>query len=598
MSSELISLSALLREGRADDRSVAFDASGDRTWAEFSAQVGSLCGRLEDRGVGRWLVCSDDSYAFAVALMAVARSGGVSVLPANARPGTLARLAPGVDGLLVDRPDEMAPGVRERAMRPLQAVVSAVPAACELDRDAPFVEFFTSGTTGEGVKVTKELRHLDDEIAVLERVFGASLKATRADVAGEAAAGEIAAGEIPARVVATVSHQHIYGALFRVLWPLAAGRPFSATTYLHGSEVAARLSAAPGVLVSTPVQLKAMAAGGVLAGVSLAAVFSSGAPLDAATAIAITGQVGVAPIEVFGSTETGGVAWRRRPRGGDVAWRPLPGVAVDRDASGALRVRSPFVSVGGTGGFAMGDRIEFDATGHFRIRGRVDRIVKIGSKRLSLPEMEAEIARHEYVDDVGLLLLQRGSEERVGAVVALSAAGRSILTDSGKPVLRRQLTAALEPYFDRVLLPRVWRFVDRLPRDTQSKLPAAELRALFESGETSRVREAIVRDSTIGDRVLERQCVVPEDLEYCNGHFPSFPVVPGVVLLGWVVDAAQAILAAPVRVATVEALKFKHPLAPGSRFDLRVEVDDASETVRFRFTRDGDELSSGRLKLS
>ena len=83
-----------------------------------------------------------------------------------------------------------------------------------LDRDAPFAEFETSGTTGEGRWIPKALRHLEDEIETLEAVFGARLPRG-------------------ARVFATVSHQHIYGLLFRVLWPLGAGRPFHANLLLH-----------------------------------------------------------------------------------------------------------------------------------------------------------------------------------------------------------------------------------------------------------------------------------------------------------------------------------------------------------------------------
>ena len=36
--------------------------------------------------------------------------------------------------------------------------------------------------------------------------------------------------------------------------------------------------------------------------------------------------LGVAPVEVYGSSETGGVAWRQRARHGDT-WQPLPGIA-------------------------------------------------------------------------------------------------------------------------------------------------------------------------------------------------------------------------------------------------------------------------------
>ena len=63
----------------------------------------------------------------------------------------------------------------------------------------------TSGSNGEPVAIPRRLAQLDAEVRALQQAFGAGLD--------------------EALVLGTVSHQHIYGLLFRVLWPLAAGRP-------------------------------------------------------------------------------------------------------------------------------------------------------------------------------------------------------------------------------------------------------------------------------------------------------------------------------------------------------------------------------------
>src|SRR5690606_29931429 len=130
-------------------------------------------------------------------------------------------------------------------------------------------------------------------------------------------------------------------------------------------------------------------------------------------AAAVAETAGVPVTEVLGSTETGGVAWRQCPRGDDQPWQPLPRVRLAADANGNLAVSSPFVSVGepnatGMYRFVMGDRGAIDASGTFALHGRADRIVKIGGKRLSLAEMENEIARGPLADEVALVVLQRG----------------------------------------------------------------------------------------------------------------------------------------------------------------------------------------------
>lgn len=588
MRRELTSLHALLEAQRPGEEAVAFDSTGMRDWQSFTADVRALCGRLRPLRTDRWLVVSEDAYAFAVSLFAVAHSGAVAVLPPNAQAGTLARLATTVGGFVVDDVALLAGVAAGEVVEPLGVVSPDAEIDGQLlgrlDPNALFVEFFTSGTTGENKCVPKRLRHLNDEVAALEQAFGDALR----DV----------------RVFATVSHQHIYGALFRVLWPLAARRAFSRRPFLHGSEVVARMVEGPSVLVSSPVQLRAMSDAGSLRGAAPAAIFSSGAPLDEKTAVEVANATGVAATEVFGSTETGGVAWRQSPRGGAQPWLPFPGVQVARDESGNLAVRSAFVSVGdadasGLHRFVMGDRVEIDASGAFSLRGRADRIVKIGSKRLSLPEMEAELVRHPSVEDVALVISRRGMESRVCAAAVLSASGRAQLGAIGRGELGRILAAALAPYFDRVHLPRAWRFVDELPRNAQGKLTESELQALF-AGETT--PPPVVAPTSISERraanQLERRCSVPGDLEFLAGHFDSFPVVAGVVQLAWVVAAIEDLLGAPARVAAVEALKFKRPLLPGDEFDLKVTADGDRRCVRFFLSRAGDEISSGRVLLA
>ncbi len=582
MNRRLASLAGLLATGREARHPVAFDANGIRSWGEFAGQVAALSARLEAAEAARWLVFSEDSYVFAVSLLAVAHSGGIAVLPPNAQAGTLSRLREFADGVLVDAavPLDVVAGP---VVRQHPDAVDATAAKLErLDPEAPFVEFFTSGTSGSNKRVPKCLRHLDEEVAVLEGVFGDSL--------GDA------------RVVSMVSHQHIYGTLFRILWPLAAGRPFSSRTYLHGSEVVGRLAEERSVLISSPVQLKAMTDSEALVGAAVADIFSSGAPLDERTATVLAGATGTAVAEIIGSTETGGVGWRRRPRGGEAAWIPFPGVAVERSDEGRLAVTSRLVSVGtdlgeGCRRFVMGDRVEIDAAGSFLLRGRVDRVVKIGSKRLSLPEMEAELDRHPWVEETALAVARRGLDSRVCAAVVLSATGRDRLAETGRGETGKALATALSPYFDRVLLPRMWRFVERLPRTPQGKLPEAGVRALFDPEGRGPLGPVIESEHVEGNS-LRRSCTVPEDLAFLAGHFDGFPVVPGVALLQWVVAASHALIGRSPEIAAIEALKFRQPLLPGSRFELEVVADDDGKRLRFRLWREDGEVSTGRILFS
>jgi 3-hydroxymyristoyl/3-hydroxydecanoyl-(acyl carrier protein) dehydratase len=264
-------------------------------------------------------------------------------------------------------------------------------------------------------------------------------------------------------------------------------------------------------------------------------------------------------------------------------------------------VTSAFASCGdeapdGRRRFVMGDRIEPLSDGSFRLAGRIDRTVKIGEKRLSLPEMERELEADALVAEAALLVLPRAGEERVHAVVTLTGTGRARLREGGRRALAARLGERLAASWDRVLLPRGWRFVDELPRDAQGKLPVEALAALFQEGGLDPEPEG----ESVRGRELRRRLRVPEDLACLEGHFEGNPVVPGVVQIGWALDAAARVLGAPPRVRGFEGLRFPALLRPGDVLEVAVEVSEDRCALRFALAgRDGDArvFASGRCLL-
>jgi acyl-coenzyme A synthetase/AMP-(fatty) acid ligase len=582
-------LSRLLEKRGDGATTIAFGHAGERRRCDLLRDVSALAARVEEIGTGRWLLCSRDGYAGAVALLALARCRALAVLPPNLQPETLRRLTSTATGALIDS-DAAAESLPKgmQALDPLGQVAAEPAAPARLDRDAPLVEFHTSGTTGDARAVRKALRHLEDEVVTLEATLGAQLPAK-------------------ARIFATASHQHIYGLLFRVLWPLASGRPFQSETLLYAGEILPRMAAsAITALVTTPAHLKRMAASGDLRQIrgSCRAVYSSGGPLDSETAKSVADQLGSAPWEIFGSTETGGVAMRRRDVHGE-EWEALPGVDIRRrEGDGRLEVTSPFVSVGndlgveGRATTVMGDRIERTPRGGFLLLGRADRVVKVGEKRLALPQMEQLLEAHPWVDEAALLLLDRAGEGRVHAAVVPSADGRRALASDGSRNFRSALERHLSERYDPVLVPRGWRILEVLPRNAQDKIPVASLRAAFEPSTGERPRAAQILDERRDASSIERRLRVPEDLAQLEGHFDNFPVVPGVVQLGWAMQAAADLLGLNPPLAGLEALKFPLPLRPGSSLTLRVERSDDGRRLRFRLFEGDDVFVTGRALLA
>jgi acyl-coenzyme A synthetase/AMP-(fatty) acid ligase len=457
-------LSDLFISQRHPNDIVAFERGKPVDWGTFTKQVAGLCLELKREPQGQWLVASQSTYAFAVSLCALWQTDHVAVLPPNLQPGTLAEIAGEFRGIVSDSP------LRIRGLPLLDptAFSSRQWKWKKPDKGKVSLKLYTSGSTGNRKAIAKTLANLEEELAAQEATFGGRL-------------GDCA-------VLSTVSHQHIYGLLFRLLWPLCAGRPFVSETPLLWKElILARKSLSAAVLVSSPAHLDhAFAPGKRKAPFDCRVIFSSGAPLKKQTAKAIREGWGLPMIEVFGSTETGGVGWRiQNGRRDGEYWMPLPGVSVSADAGDGnrLRVLSPFATPSEDDGWcAMGDKAKVRADGRFSTDGRVDRVIKIAGKRLSLDDMESRLNHHPWVSRTALTVFARGNSGRryVGAVVALNRQGKKRLREMGRLAADRKIRTDLKNHFDAVMLPRYFSYVDALPVNSQGKISRDALKALFQ----------------------------------------------------------------------------------------------------------------------
>lgn len=448
----LLAISSLFAQGRQADFSVC--RCGDRIvrWAALHADVAAQAAKLLQRPESRWLLTEDNPYTFLVLLLAMLHADKRAVIPPDTRPGTLRRLGSAYDAIA--------------AYSNLSAGASAP--LGQIDASKATIDFYTSGSTGEPKQVSKTLVQIEMEIAVLEQCWGATL-----------------AG---ASIVATAPHRHIYGLMFRLLWPLAAGRLFDTLTSDNPGVLLQRAALLkPAALVSSPAQLTRLPELIDLTALapSLCLIFSSGGPLPLATAQALRGALGRAPVEILGSTETGAIAWRsQESQESQGAWSPLPGISLSCAKDGALVVTSPFVADGAP--WRTEDAADMLGDGRFLLRGRLDRIVKIEEKRLSLPDMEARLCAHPWVSAAAVLSLSGTRRQGIAAVVVLNQSGQQQLAETERSAVGLELKRHLSDYFDRVLLPRRWRFPDYLPFDERGKLPQANLATLFDAEEDVR----------------------------------------------------------------------------------------------------------------
>jgi acyl-coenzyme A synthetase/AMP-(fatty) acid ligase/3-hydroxymyristoyl/3-hydroxydecanoyl-(acyl carrier protein) dehydratase len=527
--------------------------------AALREQALSLAAGLQARGVRHLAVHLEDAAELAVALLGAWRAGVSVLLPADLQGQTRQRWADEVDLWLTDQPGDT---------RLDQLQQSPLPGAA-LDLDQCRLSLCTSGSSGEPKRIDKSLRQLANEVEALEQLWGADL--------GEAC------------IIGSVATQHIYGLLFRVLWPLCAGRPFVRKQLAFPEDMQRASREHPAFAwVASPALLKRM--GDNLDWPALSAVrrvFSSGGALPLEAAQSLEQRLQQWPTEILGSSETGGIAWRQ----GDALWQPFAAVELSQDSDGALLIASPYLPAGHVEHTADAARIASD--GRFELLGRLDRIVKLEEKRISLPMLEQALVSHEWVAEARLGVVQE-NRASLGALLVLSDTGLFALREQGRRSLTESLREHLKAHCEALALPRRWRLLRQLPLNSQGKLPQAEVDALL-IAPRPKAPQVLEQIETNGEWSL--QLSVPPDLAYFSGHFPKAPVLPGVVQVEWALNLGRELLRLRGAFAGMEVLKFQQLVRPGDEIQLHLRFDAERRKLYFAYRNDTATCSSGRILL-
>jgi acyl-coenzyme A synthetase/AMP-(fatty) acid ligase/3-hydroxymyristoyl/3-hydroxydecanoyl-(acyl carrier protein) dehydratase len=509
----------------------------------------------------------DDSIEFAAALLGAWQAGKTIWLSADNMVASCIALEHAVDGFLGEFPAQCSP---------LQATVIAEEGPLPfiaLSNDLPALVVHTSGTTGAAQAIPKNLGQLSSEVMTLEATFG--------DMLGDAG------------IVATVSHQHIYGLLFKVLWPLWAGRAIHARSQNFPEQLAQLLSQGSCVLIASPAHLKRLPDHLAWSDVTaLRAIFSSGGPLSPEGAQTTAQLLGQVPIEVYGSSETGGIAWRQRSAGASESWLPLRDVEWRVTPNeGLLQVRSPHLP--NADWFSLADRAQAEGSTRFILNGRSDRIAKIEEKRISLNAIEALLLASPYVSEVNIVVCDEvsGQRQRLAAFIVLSGHGKSMLADKGKLALNHQLRDLLVGNIEPVAIPRRWRYLEQMPVNAQGKTTRALLLSMLDI----RPRVPQLRLLTREETRIELEVIVPPDLFYFDGHFPEAPILPGVVQLDWAIGYGRQYFDLPLHFQGVNALKFQHVIQANQPVTLELLHDTQKNSLNFRYYSPQGQHASGRI---
>lgn len=284
------------------------------------------------------------------------------------------------------------------------------------------------------------------------------------------------------RLLLTLPVFHLHGLGVGINGSLCAGASLDVRPGFDTADVARRCErGATSVFFGVPTMYQRLVAAGsarCLRHLRLVVSGSSAlAPELFAELVRATGQ---APLERYGTTETGIISSNPHdgPRKPGTVGLPVPGVALRLDDAGEVQVRGPGVvhayegvsdttrgSFTPDGWFRTGDLGAHDADGYLRLVGRSKDLIITGGRNVHPREVESVLASHSAVEEVAVV--GRPSErwgEEVVAVVVADGIDEATLRDFAR--------IRLASY----KVPKRVEFVGALPRNAMGKVLRSDLR--------------------------------------------------------------------------------------------------------------------------
>ena len=433
----------------------------------------------------------------------------------------------------------------------------------KIDADSSRIMMYTSGTTGHPKTVPQRLTEFEADNAFVLSQWADEF--------------------LSRKLVATVSQHHIYGLLFSMMLPFTIGVPFRRKR-IEFPEEFELLDDEEYMIIAVPAFLKRTNAvrDGEKLNLKNPWIFTSGGVLLPEVARATNEIFGFCPLEVYGSTETSGIAYRQQTKDGQI-WTPFANAKIWKNEAGCLTIISPYIK--DPAGFATGDLVDIQEDGRFILKGRADSIVKIEEKRISVTEVEKRLLDSGLVLDCCVVPMS-DRRQYLAAAVVLNEEGKKKFADTEKYLINRYFHDYLLQFFENVVLPKKWRYLDLLPMDVQGKKKKPVIQKLFAPENIHGIPAETVMLRRENDKNLEveLEVFIPESSDYFDGHFPDFKLLPAVAQIDLVAHFAQRYFGTALSTPDIKRFKFSDKLLPNSTVVFKIKFDGEKSKVSFEIS--------------
>ena len=368
--------------------------------------------------------------------------------------------------------------------------------------------------------------------------------------------------------VSTVSDEFMYGTTFTVMLPKALNCKVDGERVVYPEDIK---DYEKFVFVSTPSFLEKLAKYNYTFKHKPEMIISAGAKLDDKI-FGYLEKISKGVTEIYGSTEAGVIAYRQKH---NAKLQFFENVKYINNT-----ISSPYFD---ESELELNDELEIFKDG-FIVKGRNDKIVKIQEKRISLDEIERDLNKSNLVKKSYCLKLG----DKLCSAIILNNEGKKLLENFGKLELIKAIKKSA-PF--NIITPKKWRFLTNLPTNERGKIDGARVKEWFNTNVTY---PNIVKLENDGQNA-EITLIFPKNSNFFKGHFPGFPILPGVVQLFFAKEFARDIFNLNFVQQKVKKVKFSSIIKPEMKVKLVLTRNEKS--IEYKYIDEEKTFSSGTFVL-
>ena len=369
--------------------------------------------------------------------------------------------------------------------------------------------------------------------------------------------------------ISTTTPEHLFGFTFHYVLPILHQYKFKQERINYPEELTVKNA----LLITTPSFLSAMQKYNIQPEVNPQVIICGGAKLEN-NVFEYARSISERVIEIYGSTETGVIAYRENEHD-DL--KLMRGVKIIETNEEYTKISTDYSSQKFE---TINDRIAQNGN-NICFLERTGRVLKVLEKRIDANYYESKINQTKFITESFCFEFNG----KLAIFAALNVEGKDFLIKHGK----QKLISKIKHSLDLEIMPQKWNFSDEIPRTEKGKINRELIKEIFEL----QLSYPLILSRKLESQNAQFELSFLRHSDFFKGHFDGYPILAGVVQLFYANFFARMAFGEDLHCGQIRKIKFANIIHPDEKINLVLEKNKTG--INWKYVQGEKTFSSGIL---